>query len=178
MKIFGVEKISLNFCVSEVQHESIVLTIEGKPMAIMIGIDAEQSEQGSDDSFRRLIEERRSPETVSRNGLEYMPDSADTNMKHETDRDGVIRVGDTRVTLDSVISSFKTGATAEEIACQYPTLQLADIYSAISCYLRNQKETESYLARRRNIRDHVRSQNQLRFESDNIKTRLMARRTE
>lgn len=174
MKIFGVEKTSLNFCVSEVQHESIVLTIEGKPMALMIGIDAEQSEQGSDDSFRRLIEERRSPETVSRNELA----SADTNMKHETDRDGVMRVGDTRVTLDSVISSFKTGATAEEIACQYPTLQLADIYSAISCYLRNQKETESYLARRRNIRDQVRSQNQLRFESDNIKTRLMARRTE
>ncbi len=174
MKIFGVEKTSLNFCVSEVQHESIVLTIEGKPMALMIGIDAEQSEQGSDDSFQRLIEERRSPETVSRNELA----SADTNMKHETDRDGVMRVGDTRVTLDSVISSFKTGATAEEIACQYPTLQLADIYSAISCYLRNQKETESYLARRRNIRDQVRSQNQLRFESDNIKTRLMARRTE
>ncbi len=96
----------------------------------------------------------------------------------ETDRDGVIRVAATRVTLDSVISSFNMGATAEEIAYQYPTLQLGDIYSVISCYLRNRKEIDSYLTRRRNISDQVRSQNQLRSESDNIRARLMARRTE
>jgi len=36
-----------------------------------------------------------------------------------TDVDGVIRVGKTRVTLDTVISAFLDGATAEEITHQY-----------------------------------------------------------
>jgi hypothetical protein len=33
----------------------------------------------------------------------------------ETDTDGVVRVGKTRVTLDTVVSVFKQGTTAEEI---------------------------------------------------------------
>lgn len=39
----------------------------------------------------------------------------------ETDADGVVRVGDTRVTLDTIIMAFTDGATAEEIAQQYPS---------------------------------------------------------
>lgn len=31
----------------------------------------------------------------------------------ETDADGVVRVGETRVTLDTVVAAFKEGATAE-----------------------------------------------------------------
>jgi len=80
MKTLGVEKTSPDFCVSEVRHGRIVLTVEGKPVAIMIGIDTEQLEQGSDDSFWRLIENRRREETVDRDGLEQMLDSfADTS---------------------------------------------------------------------------------------------------
>jgi Protein of unknown function (DUF433) len=37
----------------------------------------------------------------------------------ETDSDGVIRVSQTRVTLDTIVTAFKEGATAEEIAQQY-----------------------------------------------------------
>ena len=37
----------------------------------------------------------------------------------ETDAGGVIRVGKTRVALDTVISAFLEGATAEEITHQY-----------------------------------------------------------
>jgi hypothetical protein len=39
----------------------------------------------------------------------------DTPIPLKTDSDGVVRVGNTRVTLDTVIGSFKEGATAEEI---------------------------------------------------------------
>lgn len=38
--------------------------------------------------------------------------------------DGVIRIGKTRVTLDTVVYAFQDGATAEEIASQYPSLDL------------------------------------------------------
>lgn len=51
------------------------------------------------------------------------------------DMDGVIRVGNTRVTLDTVVAAFKEGATAEEIVWQYPSLSLADVYAVIGYYL-------------------------------------------
>lgn len=52
----------------------------------------------------------------------------------EMDAHGVIRVGKTRVTLDTVVAAFDEGATAEEIVQQYPTLLLADVYSVIGYY--------------------------------------------
>ncbi|MBZ5626736.1 MAG: DUF433 domain-containing protein [Acidobacteriia bacterium] len=48
------------------------------------------------------------------------------------DSAGVIRVGGTRVTLETVVEAFNEGATAEEIAAQYPALHLGDIYATIT----------------------------------------------
>ncbi len=42
--------------------------------------------------------------------------------------DGIVQVGETRVTLDTVVAAFIEGATAEEIVYQYPTLRLADVW--------------------------------------------------
>jgi uncharacterized protein (DUF433 family) len=93
-----------------------------------------------------------------------------------TDADGVVRVGATRVTLDTVIGAFKDGATAEEIASQYPTLQLADIYSVIAYYLRSTEDVEAYLQNRRDQAKLVREENEARFDPKGVRDRLMARR--
>ena len=50
----------------------------------------------------------------------------------ETDKDGVIRVGNTRVTLETLVSAFSEGSTAEETVYQYPVLNLADVYAVIT----------------------------------------------
>jgi uncharacterized protein (DUF433 family) len=68
------------------------------------------------------------------------------------DADGVIRVGGTRVTLDSVIIEYENGATAEEILLSYPSLKLADIYAVISYYLRHRAEVRAYL-KQEEVRD-------------------------
>ena len=39
-----------------------------------------------------------------------------------TDADDVVRVAGTRVTLDTIVAAFDTGATAEEIAQQYSSV--------------------------------------------------------
>ena len=52
------------------------------------------------------------------------------------DDHGVIRVSNTRVTLDTIIQAFANGATAEEIAYRYPSVPLADIYYVLGYYLR------------------------------------------
>ena len=94
-----------------------------------------------------------------------------------TDNDGVIRVGNTRVTLDTNVAAFKAGATAEEIAYQYPTVSLADIYSVIGYYLHQKKEVDAYLKRREKFAEEVRRQNEARFDATGIRERLLARRT-
>src|ERR1039458_10650849 len=63
--------------------------------------------------------------------------------------DGVMRVRGTRVTLETVLAAFAEGATAEEIAQQYPSISLADVYQVIGYGLRHSSELEPYLARRR-----------------------------
>ena len=92
-----------------------------------------------------------------------------------TDTDGVIRVGNTRVTLDTLLIAFKDGATAEEIAQQYPSVTLADVYSVIGYYLHRQSEIDAYLAARQYDAEQVRSANETRFASAGIRERLMAR---
>lgn len=95
-----------------------------------------------------------------------------------TDADGVIRVAHTRVPLETLIDAFQNGATAEEIAQQYPSLSLADVYSIIGYYLHHRSEIEAYLARRRQIAERVRLENERRFDPEGIRARLLARRTD
>jgi uncharacterized protein (DUF433 family) len=54
----------------------------------------------------------------------------------------------TRITLDTVVTAFLEGCTAEEITQQYPSLQLSDIYLVIGYYLRHIEEVNTYLAER------------------------------
>ena len=93
-----------------------------------------------------------------------------------TDPDGVIRVGGTRVTLDTLVAAFEEGATPEEIAHQYPSLDLADVYAVIGYYLRNREEADAYLQQRQETSSKVRAQNEARFDPWGLRDRLLARR--
>lgn len=92
------------------------------------------------------------------------------------DADGVVRVGDTRVTLDTIVQAFLEGATAEEIVQQYPSVALSDVYSAIGYYLRRRSEVEAYLSRRQHRAEQVRRENEARFAPNGVRERLLARR--
>ena len=93
------------------------------------------------------------------------------------DADGVVRVGGTRVTLETIVTAFTEGATAEEIAQQYPSVSLSDIYYVIGYYLRRRSEVDAYLGRRRQQAQEVRARNEAQFDPDGIRDRLVARRT-
>ncbi|MEZ4711511.1 MAG: DUF433 domain-containing protein [Caldilineaceae bacterium] len=93
-----------------------------------------------------------------------------------TSKDNVIFVGDTRVTLDTVIEAFLDGALPEEIVYQYPSLVLADVYVVVGYYLHHQAEIDAYLVERRNQAEQVRRENERRFPPDGIRARLLARK--
>jgi uncharacterized protein (DUF433 family) len=94
----------------------------------------------------------------------------------KANKDGVMLVSKTRVTLDTIIFAFNDGATAEEIAHQYPSVPLADVYSVIAYYLRNKKLVDTYLKRREKFAQQIRRQNEARFDQSGIRERLLARR--
>lgn len=61
-------------------------------------------------------------------------------------RDGGYYVAGTRVSLDSIVYEFRTGASPESIAQSFPVLRLEQVYGAVTFYLANQTEIEQYLA--------------------------------
>jgi len=74
------------------------------------------------------------------------------------------------------VTAFSEGATAEEIAQQYPSASLADIYQAIGYYLRHETELEEYFSHRRQCADRTKRENESRWPPDGIRKRLVARR--
>ncbi|ELR98622.1 DUF433 domain-containing protein [Gloeocapsa sp. PCC 73106] len=91
---------------------------------------------------------------------------------------GVVCVGGTRVTLDTVVAVFKQGATAEEIVHRYPSLRLGDVYASIAFYLNHQQEIEEYLEQRQQQAQEIRQMNEARFDPQGLRDRLLARRVE
>ena len=75
---------------------------------------------------------------------------------------GTIRIKGSRVSLDSIVHHFKLGATAEQIAHSFPSLNLADIYAAITYYLTHRDDVEAYLRRQETEADALQQQ----IESD------------
>ncbi len=73
-------------------------------------------------------------------------------------------------------AAFEEGATAEEIVQQYPSLQLADVYSVIGYYLRRREDVAAYLRDRQTQAASVRSENESRFDPTSVHARLVARR--
>lgn len=96
----------------------------------------------------------------------------------KANEDGVILVGKTRVTLDTVVAVFKQGTTAEEIVCRYPSLNLADVYATIAFYLNHESEVEAYLQQRQQQSQEIRAMNQARFDPQGLRDRLLARKNE
>ena len=92
------------------------------------------------------------------------------------DEGEVWRIGESRVSLDSVVYAFDEGASAEEIVWRFPTLDLVQVYSVISYYLQNQAEIHSYLANRRVRRAELKRQIENRFSPQGIREKLLARR--
>jgi uncharacterized protein (DUF433 family) len=91
--------------------------------------------------------------------------------------DGTIRVGKTRVALESIVHHFSLGATAEEIAQKFPSLKLAEVYGAISYFLDNREEVAEYVLRQEAESDKIESEIKPKFqaETNEIRNGILAR---
>lgn len=94
------------------------------------------------------------------------------------DEVGGIRVGPTRVTLDSILASYHNGSTPEEIAIQFSVLRLEDIYISIAYYLNHRQEIDSYLEQRDQQAQQLRKQLNQKHNLDNLRQRLLTRQSQ
>jgi uncharacterized protein (DUF433 family) len=88
----------------------------------------------------------------------------------------VWRVGNTRVTLDSVLYAFNNGSCAEEILLKFPSLELVDIYALIAYFLWHRDEIDAYLIERQRVAAEISVRLRSQFPSEGIRERLLARR--
>jgi len=64
-------------------------------------------------------------------------------------------------------------ATSEEITQQYPSLNLADAYKVIGYYPRQTTEVDAYLRQRYAQAQTVCTQNEMRFDPQGMRERLL-----
>jgi uncharacterized protein (DUF433 family) len=92
------------------------------------------------------------------------------------DATGVLRVGNTRVPLDTIVYTFNQGASPEEIVLSYPTLTLIDVYAVVNYYVHNRDEVDHYIRQREAEAAQIREENEKRFPQAGIRARLLSRR--
>lgn len=95
-----------------------------------------------------------------------------------SDSEGVLRIGETRVRLQSILASFDAGATPEGIVQSFPTLKLGDVYAVLGYYLRHKVEVESLLEAERAEGEKTRREIQTELPQQGVRERLLKRRAE
>ena len=75
------------------------------------------------------------------------------------DEHGVIRIGDSRLSLEVILDYHNQGMTAEAIAEGYQDIvTLADVHAVLAYYLRHRDEVDGYLQRRDQEAEAIRHQ--------------------
>jgi uncharacterized protein (DUF433 family) len=92
------------------------------------------------------------------------------------DAHGVYRVGGSRVTLDLVVRAFNRCATPEEIAQDFPSLKLPDIYQVIGYYLKHGSELAEYFDHRNREEEEMLEAHREEWSLRGLRERLLARR--
>lgn len=104
-----------------------------------------------------------------------IPDPLTMSIPLRTDEHGVIRVSDTRITLDTVIARHRQGDTPEAIHEGFDVLPLNDIYAVIAYYLAHHDELDTYLKHREEETERARHEWEAKYPPKVSKVELLAR---
>ena len=77
--------------------------------------------------------------------------------------DGGWRVGNSRVSLDSVIHCYWQGLSPEAIVDEFPSLTAEEVYGAIAWYLGDQVEVDQHLGQQDVRWQQLRAESELRI---------------
>ena len=92
-----------------------------------------------------------------------------------TDAHGAIRIGQTRVTLDTLINFYLQGESPEDLHAGFPTIPLPDIYAVIAYFLANRAEVDVYLQQRQAEADRIQREIEAQYPPKVTRAELQAR---
>jgi uncharacterized protein (DUF433 family) len=104
-----------------------------------------------------------------------LPTSTIVDVPLRTDEGGVIRVRQTRVTLQTVIADFQRGASPEEIVYHYPALNLSDVYVVVGYYLQRLADVDAYIRDQRILAENARRDYEAQYPQDEFHARILAK---
>ncbi|MDJ0706558.1 MAG: DUF433 domain-containing protein [Leptolyngbyaceae cyanobacterium MO_188.B28] len=95
------------------------------------------------------------------------------------DETGAVRIGNSRVLLETVIRAFQDGASPESIVQRYSTLSLSDVYNTIGYYLRHQDAIKAYLNQREQLAESVQKRlSSVQADLSLIRARLLSQQAQ
>ncbi len=99
-----------------------------------------------------------------------------TTVPLRTDADNTIRIGQTRVPLETLMHSWNSGSSPEEIVEAFPALHLDDVYAVIAYVLRHPDQIKSYLEESKEAEEVALENLKTWFPaSETLRTRVLAR---
>lgn len=94
-----------------------------------------------------------------------------------TTKEGVIKIAGTRIGLDIVVEEYNAGVSPEEIAYNYPSLTLANIYAVITYYLQNKHDVDEYIEQLDQKAEQIRQSVETEHGLDAVRQRLIIQQT-
>lgn len=61
---------------------------------------------------------------------------------------GVIRIGESRISLDLIVEQYENGMSPEDMVRAYESLDIAQVYAALAFYLQNKEALRAYFRQR------------------------------
>lgn len=92
------------------------------------------------------------------------------------DKNGVLRVGNSRVSLDGIVRMFIAGFDVPKIRDAFDTLTLAEVYGAVSFYLHNRGKIDEYLLEQEALEDSARERIEKIFPPDEMAGKITGRK--
>lgn len=92
-------------------------------------------------------------------------------------KNGALRIGETRVSLDSVYFKYLKGSSAEQIVRSFPSLRLSEVHATLAYILDNREEVEEYIRKSEIIAEKNRAMVEEKFGKQNaeLKKKILAR---
>jgi uncharacterized protein (DUF433 family) len=90
--------------------------------------------------------------------------------------DGSIRFRGSKIPLERIVFLFHEGQSPEEMVCEFPTLKLADVYTAVAFYLNHKEPVDAYAQARQTEEDGVIAELEARSQWSELRDRLERRR--
>jgi uncharacterized protein (DUF433 family) len=88
---------------------------------------------------------------------------------------GVVYISGTRIPIDFIVYEYLEGATAEDIAQNYPTLSLSAIHAVLSYYLTHKTEVDAYIAQQEQLAEAKYLEIAQRLQQKDLRQRLLSR---